>query len=71
MEMHALPVVNLRLRSTTFGYCQHSPPGRLNYRYQTHDQLTQRHRSKNQVIRDLQLTVRVKCIHYTPALTIM
>jgi len=33
------------------------PPGRLNYRYQMHDQLTQGHRSKNQVIRSLQLTV--------------
>ena len=40
------------------------PPRQLNYQYQTHDQLTQGHRSKNQVICDLQLTMGVKCIHY-------
>jgi hypothetical protein len=33
------------------------PPGRLDYQYQTHDQLTQSHRSKNQIIQDLKLTV--------------
>ena len=33
------------------------PPGRLNHRYQTHDQLTQGHNAKNQIIRNLQLTV--------------
>jgi hypothetical protein len=63
-EMHALAcrkimpnIDNLRLLSI-------QPPGRLNCRYQTHNQLTQEHRSKNQVIHDLQLTVRVKCIYY-------
>jgi hypothetical protein len=33
------------------------PPGRLNYKYQTHDQLTQSHRAKNQIIQNLKLTV--------------
>jgi hypothetical protein len=33
------------------------PPGRLNYQYQTHDQLTQGHHAKNEIIRNLQLTV--------------
>jgi hypothetical protein len=33
------------------------PAGRVNYQYQTHDQLTQGHRSKNEIIRSLQVTV--------------
>jgi hypothetical protein len=32
--------------------------GRLNYSYQTHEQLTHGHRLKNQLIKDLQLSVR-------------
>jgi hypothetical protein len=33
------------------------PPGQLNYEYQTHEQLTRGHRLKNQIIKDLQLSV--------------
>ena len=41
------------------------PPGRLNYQYQTHDQLTQGHHAKNQIIRNLQLTVKSKFLYYS------
>lgn len=33
------------------------PPGRLNYQYQTHEQLTQSHRAKNHILTEMRLNV--------------
>jgi hypothetical protein len=47
------------------------PPGRLNYRYQTHDQLTQSHRAKNQIIQNLKLSVNQIYLYSIVALTMI
>jgi hypothetical protein len=44
-------------------------PGRLNYQYQTHDQLTQSHQAKNQIIQTLKLTVCQFYLYFIVALT--
>jgi hypothetical protein len=44
-------------------------PGTLNFKYQTHDQLTQGHRIKNEIIRNHQLTVSQMSSHNQILLT--
>ncbi|KIM81608.1 hypothetical protein PILCRDRAFT_8649 [Piloderma croceum F 1598] len=56
MAKRLLDLIYARLLIENLRQLSQQPPGRLNYQYQTHNQLTQSHQAKNQITQTLKLT---------------